>query len=87
MVALAAAIRLAVHDTESDATANKSNTQPCVLEELDLSSCNVGDAGVEALALALAYNPYCLSKKMDLSNNQISDVGAKAIDYNKQSNA
>ena len=45
-----------------------------VLNELDLSSCNVGDAGAEALALALEG-----VRVLDLSNNKISDDGAASI--------
>ena len=48
------------------------------MEELDLSSCGVGDAGAEALALALAFNPDCLTR-LDLSNNKVTDLGAKAL--------
>ena len=67
-VALAAALRMAIDD----------DSESPVLEELDLSSCNVGDAGAEALALALASNPGCLSR-LDLSNNKITDVACKAL--------
>lgn len=49
-----------------------------VMEELDLSSCDVGDAGAEALALALVSNPGCLSR-LNLSNNKITDAGSKAL--------
>jgi hypothetical protein len=45
-----------------------------VMNELDLSSCEVGDAGAEALALALER-----VKALDLSNNKITDDGAAAI--------
>ncbi len=58
--------------TESEA---KSIT---VLEKLDLSGCGIGDAGAEALAIALANNPLCV-KHLDLSNNKISDQGAAAL--------
>lgn len=43
-----------------------------------LSSCDIQDAGAESIALALAFNPNCISK-LDLSNNAISDKGATAI--------
>lgn len=65
-VALAAALRMAKGHNHH------------VLEELDLSSCNIGDAGVEALALAVASNPDCL-RRLDLSNNKISDAGATSL--------
>ncbi|KAL7520861.1 hypothetical protein ACHAWX_006291, partial [Stephanocyclus meneghinianus] len=79
VVAIAAALRLAVPNWDGEVDVKDDNCiQHNLLEELDLSSCNVGDAGAEALALALAFNPRCLSK-LDLSNNQITDVGAKTI--------
>ncbi|KAL7537918.1 hypothetical protein ACHAWF_005940 [Thalassiosira exigua] len=67
-VALAAALRLAMGNGISE----------FILEELDLQSCNVGDTGAEALALALATNHGCLSR-LDLSNNRITDAGSKAL--------
>lgn len=45
-----------------------------VMNELDLSSCDVGDAGAEALSLALDS-----IRVLDLSNNNISNEGAAAI--------
>lgn len=71
VVALAAAFRMATSDdnTGGDGT---------IIEELDLSSCNVGDVGAEAIALALACNPSSM-KRLDLSNNKITDVGAIAL--------
>lgn len=68
-VALAAALRMAMGSERGSRV---------VLEELDLSSCNVGDAGAEALALAIASNPDCL-RRLNLSNNKITDAGARAI--------
>lgn len=76
VVSLAAALRLAVSRTDEDNS--EGSNQHDVLKELILSSCNVGDAGAESIALALAFNPGCLSK-LDLSSNQISDIGATAI--------
>ncbi len=55
-----------------------SCTSNHILNELDLSSCNVGDAGAESLALALASNPSCV-RRLDLSNNKISDSGAISL--------
>lgn len=67
-VAIAAALRMAIVNDDSNH----------VLEELDLSSCDVGDAGAEALALAISSNPGCLCR-LDLSNNKISNAGVKAL--------
>ncbi|KAL7542252.1 hypothetical protein ACHAXR_012797 [Thalassiosira sp. AJA248-18] len=69
-VALAASLRMAM--------GNDSDSHHVVLEELDLSHCNVGDAGAEALALALGFNPGCLCR-LNLSNNKITDAGAKSL--------
>jgi len=49
-----------------------------VLEHLNLSACNVGDAGVEALALAIRDNKGCLLG-LDLSGNKIGDDGVMAL--------
>ena len=70
-VAIAAAFRMAISDDNTDGSA-------LIMEELDLSSCNIGDVGAEAIALALACNPSSL-KKLDLSNNKITDAGAIAL--------
>ena len=71
-VSLAAALKLAVKSDDD------TQQYTHVLEELDLSSCNIGDAGAESIALALAFNPNCLSK-LDLSNNKISNIGAISL--------
>ncbi len=49
-----------------------------VLHTLDISSCDVGDIGAEALAMAIANNPGCV-KCLNLSNNKISNKGAIAL--------
>jgi len=51
-----------------------SLSQP-VIHTLDLSSCGIGDTGVEALATAIEANPGCVLV-LDLSNNRITDEGA-----------
>lgn len=68
-VALAAALRMAK---------GSESGSKVVLEELDLSSCSVDDAGAEALALAISSNPNCL-RRLNLSNNKITNAGARAI--------
>ena len=67
-VALAASLRMAIDE----------NSNEPVLEELDLSSCDIGDAGAEALALAISSNHGCLLR-LDMSNNRITDAGCKAL--------
>jgi hypothetical protein len=74
-VSLSAALRLAASTVGDE---SEDDNQRHVINELDLSSCNIGDVGAESLALALAFNPNCISR-LDLSNNIISDVGATAI--------
>jgi len=73
--AIAAALRLVNlkrHDMPND------DTSQFVLDSLDLSSCNIGDAGAEALALALESGPHCIDNLI-LSHNRITDAGALAI--------
>ena len=50
-----------------------------VLDTLDLSACDISDAGAEALAVALESSPRMCIRHLDLSNNKLSDVGAAAI--------
>jgi len=69
--ALAAAIR-------SVSTA-QGNEACLVFDTLDLSACGIGDAGAEALALAIEDAPGCCIKHLDLSNNHITDQGAGAL--------
>jgi hypothetical protein len=70
--ALAAAFKIA------PSTTSNSTTQKAVLDTLDISSCHVGDVGVEALALAIISNPGCITN-LQLSNNVITDRGAIAL--------
>lgn len=69
--ALAAAIRTVITD--------ENTSSDVILDTLDLSACEVGDAGAEALAIALESTPGMCIRHLDLSNNKISDVGAAAI--------
>lgn len=52
--------------------------QQPVIDTLDISSCEVGDVGVEALSIAIIHNPGCV-KRLYLSNNKITNAGAIAL--------
>ena len=67
MAALSAAIRIVNQDNDA-----------LIFDVLDLSGCGIGDAGADALAIAIESRPGCI-KHLDLSNNHISDDGAAAI--------
>ena len=73
---LAAAIRLINQNSRSSDDSN-SHILP-VFHTLDLSSCEIGDVGAVALAMALEGSPGCV-QNLILSNNKISDEGAIAI--------
>jgi len=49
-----------------------------VFDVLDLSACDVGDAGAQALALALESHPNCI-RRLILSHNQIGNEGVEAL--------
>jgi hypothetical protein len=69
--ALAAAIRT---------VASSEKRNGCVIfESLDLSACGIGDAGAEALALAIEDSSDCCIRHLNLSNNRITDQGAGAL--------
>lgn len=53
-------------------------TDMALFDRLTLSGCNIGDTGVEALALALESAPGCI-RHLDLSNNRISEKGIQAL--------
>jgi hypothetical protein len=82
--ALAAAVRLVnlnrrkQEKNKDDSIDVDGSDDLFVLDVLDLSSCNIGDAGTEALAMALETGALCI-QHLDLSNNQISDRGVAAI--------
>lgn len=86
VAALAAALRTAKRSQITAAAggpsdnASNSNEVSCspILENIDLSSCNIGDAGAEALAMAIEGNPGCV-RRIDLSNNHITDDGVAAL--------
>ncbi len=66
-------------ESSTNESSNKEEEPPkTILKRLDLSGCGIGDAGAEALAIALANNPLCV-QDLDLSNNQITDQGAAAL--------
>ena len=67
MAALSAAIRIVAQEKDA-----------IIFDVLDLSGCGIGDAGADALAIAIESRPGCI-KHLDLSNNHISDEGAAAI--------
>lgn len=73
--ALAAALKLSQRRNYEN---GKESTSCVILDTLDLSSCNVGDAGAEALAFALETNPGCV-RVLDLSHNKITQRGAVAL--------
>jgi len=73
------------NNTDSESSPVEQNDAPTavaetrtILNRLDLSGCDIGDVGAEALAIALTNNPLCV-KHLDLSNNRISDQGATAL--------
>lgn len=68
--ALAAAIRSIAMEGIDDAV---------VFQCLDLSACQITDAGAFALAQALESTPNCIVENLDLSNNKIGEEGAAAI--------
>ncbi|CAB9510287.1 NACHT domain [Seminavis robusta] len=68
--AIAAAIRTVV---------TSSKEERLLLDTLDLSACEIGDAGAEAIALALESCHGMCIRQLDLSHNKLTDVGAAAI--------
>lgn len=74
----AAAIAAAIRTVETD---DKNDGTGVILDTLDLSACNVGDAGAHSLALALESCPGMCIRHLNLSNNKITDVGATALGH------
>lgn len=74
IAAIAAALKIA----DRPKYTGDSKSSLCVLDNLDVSACNVGDIGAKVLAIALEHNPGCLTS-LDLSNNFISDDGAISL--------
>ena len=68
--ALAAALRF---------VATSGGNSKIIFDKLDLSACDIGDAGVEAIALALETSSCCLVRCLDLSNNRITERGAESL--------
>lgn len=73
-----AAIAAALRTIGATFSPRDSRQKYYILQVLDLSSCNIGDAGIEALALALSDGNYIV-EHLDLSNNDVSDHGAALI--------
>lgn len=74
VAAIAAALKIANRPKYT----GDSDSSLCILDNLDVSACHVGDIGAKVLALALEHNPGCL-KSLDLSNNFITDEGAVSL--------
>ena len=75
------------HPRRDDGTNNHNNhEEPPLLDVLDLSACQVGDAGAQAMAVALEEDVDAsdgsgtvLVHLLDLKLNRITDVGAAAL--------
>ena len=77
--AIAAAIRFVATSEDINKKSNEDDNIMLLFERLDLSACDIGDVGVEALAMALESSSHCLIKHLDLSNNRITEKGAQAL--------
>jgi Leucine Rich repeat len=74
--ALAAAIRSIVCNSNN----NKDDDAGIqILDTLDLSACDIGDVGADALALALEEASVPIIRRLILSHNRISDQGALSL--------
>ena len=72
-----AAVAAALRTIATTSGGEESSESKTVLEKLDLSCCGIGDAGVEALALAIEDG--CGARVLDLSNNRLQDAGVAAV--------
>jgi len=76
LAALAAALKtIAKEDNRGERKQGKAS----ILDHLDVSSCGIGDVGVEAIAIGIDSKPGGCIKRLNLSNNQITDEGAIAL--------
>lgn len=76
LAALAAALKTITKDHHRGGS---KQDKVAILHHLDVSCCGIGDAGVEAIAIAIDSNPGGCIKHLDLSNNQVTDEGAIAL--------
>lgn len=78
IAALAAAMKTIGKEDSKQLRKREHTRRQAILEHLDVSSCGVGDAGMEAIAIAIQTNPGCI-KQINLSGNEITDEGAIAL--------
>jgi hypothetical protein len=74
----AAAIAAALRFVATSKIKN-NDCSTALFEHLDLSACEIGDTGAEAIALALESAPFLLVQHLDLSSNRISERGSQAL--------
>ena len=75
-----AAIAAAMRFVASTPKKADNHEDQALFERLDLSACDIGDTGAEALALALESSlSCCLVRHLDLSNNRITERGVQAL--------
>jgi hypothetical protein len=78
LAALAAALKT-IHKEDDRGEHKQDKNAVAILDHLDVSSCDIGDSGVEAIAIAIDSNPGGCIKRLNLSNNEVTDEGAIAL--------